>query len=50
MDEAVAHTHNAPVFYKRDLVLTRLVVDHVTPDTRSPGATLYTVFYAGSGQ
>jgi hypothetical protein len=27
MDKAVNHEHNNPVFYKRDLVFTKLVVD-----------------------
>lgn len=27
MDKAVNHEHNNPVYYKRDLVFTKLVVD-----------------------
>ena len=50
MDEAVSHEHQRPVFYKRDLVFTHLVVDKVTPDTRSPLASTYTVYYAGSSE
>ena len=45
MDEAVAHEHNKPVFYKRDLIFTHLVVDKVEAGTPN---TVYTVYYAGS--
>ncbi|KAF2350737.1 Sema domain [Trinorchestia longiramus] len=48
MDEAVSHEYHRPVYFKRDLVFTHLVVDKVTPDTRSPIASTYTVYYAGS--
>ncbi|XP_018009025.1 semaphorin-2A [Hyalella azteca] len=48
MDEAVSHEHHTPVYFKRDLVFTHLVVDKVTPDTRSPISSTYTVYYAGS--
>lgn len=27
MDRAISHEHNNPIFYKRDLVFTKLVVD-----------------------
>ncbi|XP_042239882.1 semaphorin-2A-like [Homarus americanus] len=47
MDEAVAHEHNKPVFFKRDLIFTHLVVDKVTGGTYGQENT-YTVYYAGS--
>ncbi|XP_076039740.1 semaphorin 2a [Oratosquilla oratoria] len=47
MDEAVAHEHNKPVFYKRDLIFTHLVVDRVKGGTYGKETT-YTVYYAGS--
>ncbi|XP_076304927.1 semaphorin-2A-like isoform X1 [Tachypleus tridentatus] len=43
MDSAVAHDNGKPVFYKRDVILTSLVVDKVEVD-----GVLYTVYYAGS--
>ncbi|XP_045608290.1 semaphorin-2A [Procambarus clarkii] len=47
MDEAVAHEHNKPVFFKRDLIFTHLVVDKVTGGTYGQ-ENIYTVYYAGS--
>ncbi|XP_045110668.1 semaphorin-2A-like isoform X1 [Portunus trituberculatus] len=47
MDEAVAHEHNKPVFFKRDLIFTHLVVDKVTGGTYGQ-ENVYTVYYAGS--
>lgn len=47
MDEAVAHEHNKPVFFKRDLIFTHLVVDRVTGGTYGQENT-YTVYYTGS--
>ncbi|XP_065170848.1 semaphorin-2A isoform X2 [Atheta coriaria] len=47
MDSAVMHEHEKPVFFKRDLFFTRLVVDKIKVDIG--GAVLdYTVFYAGT--
>ncbi|VVC90235.1 unnamed protein product [Leptidea sinapis] len=47
MDSAVRHEGDAPAFYKRDLVLTTLVVDVQTIDMLADDVT-YTVFYAGT--
>lgn len=35
MDKPVNHEHNNPVFYKRDIVLTKLAVDKYVWTTRS---------------
>ena len=43
MDSAVAHDNNQPVFYKRDVVFTRIVVDHHKVDSVD-----YTVYFAGT--
>lgn len=49
MDEAVRQDFDAPVFYKRDLILTQLVVDRRFIDTYRPATDKhYTVFYAGT--
>lgn len=49
MDEAVRHEHDKPVFYKRDLIFTHLVVDKVKIE--SFGDQLeYTVYYAATGK
>ncbi|XP_077297385.1 semaphorin-2A-like [Arctopsyche grandis] len=49
MDEAVRQDFDAPVFYKRDLILTQLVVDRRFIDTYRPTTDRhYTVFYAGT--
>lgn len=49
MDEAVAHKDNKPVFYKRDLLFTRLVVDPLQYDVFG-SRYHYTVFYAGTSK
>ncbi|XP_044756007.1 semaphorin-2A isoform X1 [Coccinella septempunctata] len=47
MDSAVQHEHEKPVFFKRDIIFTKLVVDKVPVDIG--GAVLdYTVYYAGT--
>ncbi|XP_015438245.1 PREDICTED: semaphorin-2A [Dufourea novaeangliae] len=47
MDSAITHENEKPVFYKRDVMLTRLVVDKLRIDF--VGLDLdYTVYYAGS--
>ena len=47
MDSAISHENEKPVFYKRDVMLTRLVVDKLRVDF--VGMDLdYTVYYAGS--
>ncbi|XP_055916036.1 semaphorin-2A isoform X1 [Eupeodes corollae] len=40
MDKAVNHEHNNPVYYKRDLVFTKLVVDKIDQEN--------TVYYVGT--
>lgn len=45
MDKAVNHEHNNPVFYKRDLVFTKLVVDKIKIDILNQE---YTVYYIGT--
>ncbi|XP_043240676.1 semaphorin-2A-like [Amphibalanus amphitrite] len=47
VDQAVSHQRNQPVFYRRDLVFTHLVVDKVTSGTFGSDRE-YTVYYAGS--
>lgn len=49
MDSAVRHEGDTPAFYKRDLVLTTLVVDRQFVDMLGDDIT-YTVFYAGSSK
>ncbi|KAI8440221.1 hypothetical protein MSG28_001601 [Choristoneura fumiferana] len=49
MDSAVRHEGDAPAFYKRDLVLTTLVVDRQFVDMLGDDIT-YTVFYAGTSE
>ncbi|XP_061705918.1 semaphorin-2A-like [Cydia pomonella] len=49
MDSAVRHEGDAPAFYKRDLVLTTLVVDTQFVDMLGDDIT-YTVFYAGTSE
>lgn len=47
MDSAVMHENEKPVFFKRDVFFTRLVVDKIKVDIG--GAVLdYTVYYAGT--
>lgn len=49
MDSAISHENEKPVFYKRDVMLTRLVVDKLRIDF--VGIDLdYTVYYAGSSE
>ncbi|XP_059487643.1 semaphorin-2A isoform X2 [Neocloeon triangulifer] len=47
MDSAVGHENHKPVFYKRDLVFTHLVVDKVKVITYG-NEQEYTIHYAGS--
>ncbi|CAB0043906.1 unnamed protein product [Trichogramma brassicae] len=47
MDSAVTHENEKPVFYKRDLLLTQLVVDRVKV-TYSGVESDFTIYYAGS--
>lgn len=49
MDSAVRHEGDTPAFYKRDLVLTTLVVDRQFVDMLRDDIT-YTVFYAGTSK
>ncbi|XP_023220113.1 semaphorin-2A-like isoform X2 [Centruroides vittatus] len=43
MDSAVAHDNGKPVYYKRDVIFTRLVVDRLEVD-----GVHYTVYYTGT--
>ncbi|XP_058066278.1 semaphorin-2A-like [Anopheles bellator] len=45
MDRAVNHEHNNPVYYKRDLVFTKLVVDKIKIEILSQE---YIVYYVGT--
>ncbi|XP_065352421.1 semaphorin-2A isoform X2 [Cloeon dipterum] len=47
MDSAVRHENEKPVFYKRDLVFSRLVVDKVKVVTYG-NEQEYTIYYAGT--
>jgi hypothetical protein len=47
MDSAVDHENHKPVYYKRDVVLTHLVVDIVRVVTYG-NEQEYTVHYAGT--
>ncbi|KAG8282638.1 Semaphorin-2A [Homalodisca vitripennis] len=49
MDSAVAHRDDKPVFYKRDLLFTHLVVDKLKYDVFGDQME-YTVYYAGTNQ
>lgn len=49
MDSAVRQEGDAPGFYKRDLVLTTLVVDRQFVDMLRDDIT-YTIFYAGTSK
>ena len=49
MDAAVRHEGDAPAFYKRDLVLTTIVVDKQFVDMLGDDIT-YTIFYAGTSK
>ncbi|KAF2903793.1 hypothetical protein ILUMI_02381 [Ignelater luminosus] len=47
MDSAVMHENHRPIFFKRDLIYTKLVVDKVKVDIG--GAIMeYTIYYAGT--
>ena len=49
MDTAVMHENETPVYFKRDLIFTKLVVDKIKVDVG--GAILdYTVYYAGTSK
>lgn len=49
MDSAVMHENEKPVFFKRDIFFTKLVVDKIKVDIG--GAVLdYTVYYAGTSK
>lgn len=49
MDSAVAHRDDKPVFYKRDLLFTKLVVDKLRYDVFGD-ALEFTVYYAGTSE
>lgn len=49
MDGAVSHENDKPVYYKRDVIFTKLVVDVLTVNSIEPD-TLYTVYYAGTSK
>lgn len=49
MDDAVSHKDNKPVYYKRDLLFTRLVVDPLQYDVFGKRYH-YTVYYAGTSK
>ena len=49
LDGAVAHNNHKPVYYKRDLIFTHVVVDKVTSGTFGSQRE-YTVYYAGSSE
>lgn len=49
MDEAVRQDFDSPIFYKRDLILTQLVVDRLFTDMLGAGQDRkYNIFYAGT--
>lgn len=49
MDSAIMHEYEKPVYFKRDILFTRLVVDKVRVDIG--GAVVdYTVYYAGTSE
>jgi hypothetical protein len=49
MDTAVSHENGKPVFYKRDLLFTHLVVDKLKIDLFGTGLE-YIVYYAGTSE
>ncbi|CAK1582749.1 unnamed protein product [Parnassius mnemosyne] len=49
MDSAVSHENEKPIYYKRDLFFTRLVVDRVRVDMLGHQLE-YTVYYAGTNE
>lgn len=49
MDSAIMHEYEKPVYFKRDIFFTRLVVDKVSVDIG--GAVVdYIVYYAGTSK
>ena len=49
MDAAVAHHNDKPVYYKRDLLFTHLVVDRLKYDIFD-NKMEYVVYYAGTSK
>jgi hypothetical protein len=49
MDEAVAHRDNKPVFYRRDLLFTHLVVDVVQYEVFGTTSE-YIVYFAATSK
>lgn len=49
MDEAVSHENDRPVFYKRDLIFTHLVVDKIKIELFG-NQLEYTVYYAATSK
>lgn len=47
MDAAVSHERGVPVFFKRDLILTHLVVDKININVDGEERN-YVVYYTGS--
>lgn len=52
MDEAVGHENDRPVFYKRDLIFTHLVVDKIKIELfrNQLQYTVFYVFYAATSK
>lgn len=49
MDSAISHENEKPIFYKRDIMLTKLVVDKLRIEFR--GVNLdYTIYYTGTSK
>ena len=49
MDEAVRHENDRPVFYKRDILFTHVVVDKIKIDSLVDQSE-YTLFYAATSK
>ena len=49
MDAAVSHERGVPVFFKRDLILTHLVVDKININVDGEERN-YVVYYTGSSE
>lgn len=49
MDSAVTHESEKPVYYKRDLLFMKLVVDRLKVDMLGNDLE-YTVYYAGTSE
>lgn len=49
MDAAVAHRNDKPVFYKRDILFTHLVVDNLKYDVFGEKLE-FVVYYAGTSK